>query len=325
MTDLRDRGVPHGTRTEASRVKVDALTAARFEDVWPEAERRLLGLLSRHDVPRSRAEDFVQEAAFRVLDSGVPYDDADDLFRWAAVVVRRLAIDAWRHDRHLAEDAALVRRAGDVDVPHEVDRRLALQAVVDAWPSLSDGDRRTIVLAVEERVTDVGAAEHSARYRARAKLRAAVRGVIGWLGVTQARRSLKAGSVVAVPVAVAWLALPLILGLTWPSGARPARRANGPAASGFAERDRTALGPTPPVAAPRGAGNAPVAGPAPTPSSRVTRLGREVPGGSVWVERDPDASGPLMCTDLGPPIGYHCTPRIGPLLPTPLPSVAPIP
>src|SRR5688500_13790351 len=63
MTDLRDVWAPDGARTEGSRAIDGSLAPARLEEVWPEVERRLLGLLRTHDVPRARAEDFVQEAA----------------------------------------------------------------------------------------------------------------------------------------------------------------------------------------------------------------------------------------------------------------------
>src|SRR5687768_463382 len=109
--------------------EIQEATAARFADTWPSVERRLLRLLRTHGVSHARAQDCVQEAATRALDARIWYDDADDLYRWAAVVVRRLAVDAWRREQHLTDDAGLADRPADVDVAHEVELRLALDAV----------------------------------------------------------------------------------------------------------------------------------------------------------------------------------------------------
>jgi len=72
------------------------------------------------DVPRNRGEDLIQEAALRVVLLRVPFDDAAHLYRWAAVVVRRLAIDGWRRDRVLTGDEPLNARPSQVDVAWEV-------------------------------------------------------------------------------------------------------------------------------------------------------------------------------------------------------------
>lgn len=177
-------------RAEAARPTDASMTNSRFEKVWPDVEIRLHRLLRSKHVPRDRGEDFVQEAALRVLRGRVRYDDADDLYRWASVVVRRLAIDAWRKDQRLTDDAVLGSRVSHVDVEAEVEGRLALRAVLEKWPSLSYRARRSIALVVEDR--PLRAAEalavNSARYRARRALRAAANGLLGWTTVAHFRR-----------------------------------------------------------------------------------------------------------------------------------------
>lgn len=324
MTGLREPGTPGGTRAEESRTTLDALTTARFEKTWPQVERRLLALLRTLKVPRDRGEDYVQEAAIRVLQTRVRYDDADDLYPWAALVVRRLAIDAWRRERFLIDDDALARRADPVDVAYEVERRLALDAVLAAWPALSDRDRCALVLAVEERALQGEEAQalHAARYRARGKLRAAARGLLGWLGVLHARRAWKAGSAVMAPVAAAVtvaVLLPSLLGPSEPSRARGLSQEATPAAASPVVTD---LGtPSSHPSASGGLAERPVVRP-PDRRARTTRIERRTPTGkSVFVEHDPDARGPLLCAELGPPIGKVCTPSLGPT-PTPFPTPA---
>ena len=317
---------PGGTRAEASRAELGEVTESPFAEAWPEVERRLLRMLQRrHHVTRERGEDFVQEAALRVIRQRVQFDDADDLYRWTAVVVRRLAIDAWRRDRLLTTDSVLVDRSDGVDVEHLVERRLALEAVLRRWPNLSRRARVAIVMAVEER--DVGAEEdeafRSARYRGRQSLRRATKGLLAWIGITRLRRASPT-ALTAVPVLVAMALLLPVIAVIHDGGSPGATDSRGvtdaageTSASSGTSSERSA--PTQPVAIT-------VNGRA-APDRRAPRevLAASAPAGvRVVVQEDRGATGPLFCAHPGAPIpGDVCTPRIGDLvelLPTPAPT-----
>lgn len=84
-------------------------------DVWPDVAARLTRVLRRRGVDAATAEDVVQETAVRVLRTGVPYADGDDLLRWASVVGWRLAVDTRRKDRR-AEPGPVPDRQSSVNV-----------------------------------------------------------------------------------------------------------------------------------------------------------------------------------------------------------------
>src|SRR5437879_11522484 len=103
--------VRHGNLHEAressavvvSRVAGSVLTHD-LEFVWPEVATRLRAMLRRRGVQNHDIDEIVQETAARAISVRVPFEDADDLFRWAAVVGGRLAIDLRRRAARLTDD-----------------------------------------------------------------------------------------------------------------------------------------------------------------------------------------------------------------------------
>lgn len=152
----------------------------RFEDVWPEVSARLTGCLVRRGTPADQAEDLVQETALRALQGGITFTDADDLFRWSAVVARRLAIDAHRRRRFLADGEPPDRASSD-RVEHQVETRIVLAAVSSAVKDLTTTERQALLSVPAGR--GVGRREavrlNVSRHRARARLRAGLDGLVG--------------------------------------------------------------------------------------------------------------------------------------------------
>lgn len=299
------------------------MTDERFLEAWPEVERRLFRLVRALSIERNRGEDFIQEAALRVVREQVPYDSPDDLYRWAAVVVRRLVIDSWRRGRLLTDDSTLATAVSPVDVELEVERRLALEAVLRQWPHLTANARRAIVLAVEEQATELHedatrAQRAAARYRARQALRRASNGLLAATGVVSLRRHWRATTAAFAPAIV--LAALLIPSLDAAQGRRegevPRAGARGattfeplPKPSTLPPRDRG------PLRRSAGARRSPNASRSPTPQ----RLVQATPGGvEVVVESEPRGSGPLLCASPAlPPLPESiCTPRVSDVVPS---------
>jgi len=304
----------------------DVVTDKRFAATWPAVSKRLLRLLRNLGVDPGRGEDFVQEAALRVLRDRIPYDDDSDLYRWASVVVRRLVIDAWRRERILTDDSTLLDRASLIDVEHEVERRIALEAVLRQWPNLTNKARHAIIQAVEEQSVEIDESygQRAARYRARQALRRASKGLLAGLGLGRVRRGSRSATASLVPVvAVGALLGPVIGALRDASPDAPSRRAAAPARSSTiheVEPVAVSVSHSPQMADRQS--QAPSAAPR-TPSRRTQTIVEASPAGIViGAKRDPGATGPLVCASPAlPPLPESlCAPRIGDLLPTPAPT-----
>src|SRR5689334_1726402 len=104
---------------------VAILGSESFERAWADVGDRVFGLLRSRGIDRATSEDIVQETAARVLERVVPYESNDDLFRWAAVVAWRLAIDDARRRRRLPVEVVPDRQS-PIDVEREVEGRAHL-------------------------------------------------------------------------------------------------------------------------------------------------------------------------------------------------------
>lgn len=202
-----------GTQLSAvPRTTGAALTRpASLADVWPDVGPRLQAMLRRLGLDPATAQDVAQETAARAIAREVPYTDADDLFRWASVVARRIAIDLRR--RHSRIDLAPVPDAPAASsTAAQVEHRLDLEAVRSAFSKLSDADRdaiRTAVVGDPRAVTRREATRLAVRrHRARSRLAALVGGVIAalsWL-----RRAVTART--SRPVVLIAAMSPLVVG-----------------------------------------------------------------------------------------------------------------
>ena len=152
-----------------------------FASAWPEVRRSLLaGLL--HRVDPATAEDICQDVAERVLRSGLTFDDVAGLRRWARHVARTRLIDDWRTRGRYLSSEPLPDQEAPTDLPTVVAYRLALEETAAAlgsvrpheWAAMfADPDRSE---PADKRSRD---REHLRRFRARERLRKAVRNFPG--------------------------------------------------------------------------------------------------------------------------------------------------
>jgi hypothetical protein len=184
-----------------------------LESVWPDVATRLQSMLRRRGVRHHDIDEIVQETAARVISNAVRYDDADDLFRWAAVVGGRLAIDVRRRGARLS-DGELPDRADTVDVAMAAEHRVVLGAVRNRLPELSARDQEVLLSSfhdepVPSRRESVRLAV--ARHRARNRLRGLLDGLAGSAIFLWVRRNrvwsapVEAMSYAAVPAAACLL------------------------------------------------------------------------------------------------------------------------
>ena len=195
---------------------VPATGSPSLEWVWPDVDRMLTRMLRRQGASRHECEDIVQETAARVVATGIPYVDADDLFRWASTVARRVLIDMRRKDTKLDDAPPPERSYGDVH--SAIESRLTLDAIHDALPKLSSQDRDAILSGLD---TDQGSGSLSRkeavrlnvqRHRARERLRlllGGLAGVLGWCWRRRPHTKTTVTAFAAVPVLCVTLAFTL--------------------------------------------------------------------------------------------------------------------
>jgi hypothetical protein len=147
-------------------------------------------MLRRRGVKHHDIDEIVQETATRAISTRVPYDHADDLFRWASVVAGRLAIDLARRGARLSDDE-LPDRADTIDVAIAAEHRVVLGAVRSRLHELSSRDQEVLLSSfhdepVSSRRESVRVAV--ARHRARNRLRVLLDGLAGAAILGWARR-----------------------------------------------------------------------------------------------------------------------------------------
>jgi len=162
----------------------------KLEAAWPSVSERLSAMLHRRGVSHHDADEAIQETAARVVSTGLEFRDADDLFRWAAVVSWRIAIDARRRCTRVTSHE-VPDRADHVDVAQIAEHRMALSAVTTRFKDLSERDRAVLLASFDEqptpnRVEQVRLAV--ARHRARSRLRSLLDGVAAPVAAFAARR-----------------------------------------------------------------------------------------------------------------------------------------
>lgn len=189
----------------------------RLEDIWSDVDSRLAAMLRRRGVAPHDVEEVVQETATRVITSGVTYSSGDDLFRWAAVVGWRLALDRKRAERRLTGEPVPERRAAD-DVGRIVENRVVLAEVGRQMGLLSEKDRQALLSSVGDNgglTRQESVRQSVARHRARNRLRALLQGLVAVLPWVWAhRRVARPGrwqlAAVSLPLIGAALMSPLV-------------------------------------------------------------------------------------------------------------------
>jgi hypothetical protein len=200
---------PWSTRTTG-----DGITSARLGEIWPAASRRLLRVLELRGLDRSSAEDLVQEVGVRAISAGVTFEGLDDFLWWATPVVRNLHIDLIRASKWSVAAAEVPEReAPAARVDHVVERRLALQSVLQHLSAMPEADREAIVAGATDEPVEASRRGTVAvrRHRARAHLRRVVGTALGIGGVGGFLRRLRASGVAATPVTAVAFALPALV------------------------------------------------------------------------------------------------------------------
>jgi DNA-directed RNA polymerase specialized sigma24 family protein len=174
-------------RSVAAQRSRPALTPDRLGDAWPEVSARLGRMLARRGVDRALREDIVQEVAVRALAGRVAFEDAADLYGWAATVARNVLVDQVRRGGRTVDDSPLADMPDVIDVGHEAERRVAFGKVLRALAMMRPEEREAIL----DGLFDDGPARSPRalvkRHRARAALRKAVGGAIAWVGGLRCR------------------------------------------------------------------------------------------------------------------------------------------
>lgn len=189
--------------TATTRPNAPLITGSeRFSAVWPQVFSDVVRLLTRRGVEVHAAEDAAQEAGTRAFDLNVPFDDAADLRRWVLTAAKRIAIDDARRssriDRHADVDTS-----SKCDVHAETEGRLRLEAVRDAFPRLSAGERAAISSDAPASTTRTEAVRLAVRrHRARTHLLQLIEGV--------AAIALVVWRKMARPATVAFAAAPIV-------------------------------------------------------------------------------------------------------------------
>src|SRR3954452_5882010 len=219
-----------GSRDDrASRSNDDVITQ-KLESVWPSVSVRLAAMLRKRGVSPHDADEAVQETAARAMSTGVDFVDADDLFRWAAVVSWRVAIDARRRTRVSQFD--LPDRPDHVDVAQAAEHRIVLSAVTTRFKELSERDREVLLTSFDEPVSSSrreAVRVAVARHRARTRLRQLLEGLAAPVAAFIARRRWRATArqeivvttapvLTCVALAVSAVIIPSFHGTTSPAG-----------------------------------------------------------------------------------------------------------
>lgn len=173
--------------------------AVLLAEVWPTVAARLERSLSKRRVDRPAREDIVQDVALRALTRRVPFGSAEDLTGWALTVGHNLWTDEGRRwVRRGAriplgpddERAGAVAVEGDADPAAVVEKRLVVDAVVDALRAMSAADRESILRMVEGRRSHDRAETNrwgQRRSRVRDRLRAVADGAAAAVAVVRVR------------------------------------------------------------------------------------------------------------------------------------------
>lgn len=289
---------------------------------------RIVRRLRAYGAERMNAEDLASEAVTRALTKKMTFESPEHLFNWTMLVARNLLFDQRRAERRSPAFCAIddVDTPSDHDTPTLVEHRIRLQTVLDALGRLSLDDRMAVMSDAAPLDRREAVRLNVRRHRARARLRAALAGVAGLLGLPLrlrlrlgVRRARTAGTALA-PAAFATALLTVGVpfahyGLPDAEAPRPEPvrlDAAGPAArAGIATRAAASA----PAAAvrrvpsPRTGRGAPAPPPAAVRSQEVARV--EAGGfGSRTVVRDNRPDEYLICvSEVVPGTGPVCAGR----------------
>lgn len=264
--------------------------SARLQKIWPEVARRAVVALRRRGVPLADAEDAVAEAATRLIDRSVAFDDVEDLLPWVHTVAWRVVVDWRRRDSRLVYDVTDEAARDDTAVAAEA--RIRAHRLAGLVRALPEADRAVLFNAVPSKSRKDATRLAVRRHRLRAHLIAAldaIAGLLAWIinRVVERPRKVRVAAALSVPTAllVAAAALPHYSGHESESVVTPPDSAV-TVAEGFSSATYRA-GHSPALFR-AGEGGGRPAGPARLPGWSVSHPAPEG-GGRVWGrEKEPD-------------------------------------
>lgn len=351
--DKLDRTPRHADHPQSDRRPLDAEAFA----AWPRVERRVLPALVRRTGNQDDAQDFLQEAAVRVLRRAPHIESFEQLVRVVNVTAHRLVSNDLRKQARLELRACCEPTDTVPDVADEFERRSTRATLTRrlsvALGDLNDRDREAILTALNRPNDDSGSALHESDaerhraanrlYYARRRLRARMDDLLAGVGCWRLRHAWQrlCGSPMASAAASGCLALsalaaPLHLPASTATvvvrerGSQPPPRAgmNPESLAVAAEPSQAAARRH--VDAPRsGGGPAPEAGSAPKPNAdaATTTVQWHAPSGQgarAAVQNPPPDESAMLCYGNVPAVAAGCVAHPAKSPPTP-PHTAPLP
>jgi DNA-directed RNA polymerase specialized sigma24 family protein len=317
----------------------------------------VLPALTRRTGSRDDAQDFLQEAAARVLTAGPHIESFEQLVRVVNVTAHRLVSNELRKGARL-ELRAWCEPTGTVpDVADDFEQRSARATLVRrlsvALGGLKDRDREAILAALNRPSDDSESAAHESDaerhraanrlYYARRRLRARMDGLLAGIGCWRLRHAWQrlCGSPMASAAASGCLALGALAApphlpastatvvVREQGGQAPTRAGVSPESLAVAAKPSQAAGRRRVDAPRRGGGPAPEAGSAPKPSAdaAMTTVQWHAPSGQgarAAVQDPPPGESAMLCYGNLPAVAASCVAHPAKSPPTP-PHTAPLP
>lgn len=193
-----------------TRARWSLLTDPDAQGTWSYVSERVMRSLVKRGCQRADAADFCQQAGLRAVESGIPYATPDELLSWCLTVSSRLFIDEFRRTERRRHLAVVPETAGDAE--EEALARLAVHEVLGALARLPERDRQALLS--ERRPVDRADSNRMSiqRYRARARLRHLIGGVIAaWAAGVRRLCRITAGPALLAMGYVVLIAVPYVV------------------------------------------------------------------------------------------------------------------
>lgn len=181
---------------------------------WPDVAGRVVRRLRAHGVERMNAEDLASEAVTRALANDVTFESPEHFFNWTMLVAKNLYYDQRRAESRAPALCTIedVDVASGHDTPTVVEHRIRLERVLDVLGRMSADDRHAVLSDSTPANRKDAVRLNVRRHRARARLRAALAGLAGLLGLRRVRGPAAALVPVAFVSVLAMIGLPFVGG-----------------------------------------------------------------------------------------------------------------
>lgn len=181
---------------------------------WPDVAGRVVRRLRAHGVERMNAEDLASEAVTRALANDVTFESPEHFFNWTMLVAKNLYYDQRRAESRAPALCTIddVDVASSHDTPTVVEHRIRLERVLDVLGRMSADDRHAVLSDSTPANRKDAVRLNVRRHRARARLRAALAGLAGLLGLRRVRGPAAALVPVAFVSVLAIIGQPFVRG-----------------------------------------------------------------------------------------------------------------